>query len=251
MISVDLNCDLGEGYGSDAALMDYVSSVNIACGFHAGDAATMRKTVEMALEKGVAIGAHPSFPDRDNFGRSRMTLPLSEVYDIVSRQINDLRQICETAGGELCHVKPHGALYNQSAVDADLARTIATAVYSLDKNLIVFGLSGSLSIIEARQCGLRTASEVFADRTYRFDGTLTPRSEPNALIHGAKAAAVQVLRMVKTCSVISTDGITVPTVADTICIHGDGENALEFARTIKRVLLENGVQINPVGIVQT
>ena len=238
---------MGEGCGNDAELMDFVSSVNIACGFHAGDAATMRKTVATAIEKGVAIGAHPSFPDRDGFGRNTMNLPSNQVYDIVLEQIIALRDICNETGGKLRHVKPHGALYNQAARDPKLANAFAMAVKAVDENLILFGLSGSFLISEAQNCGLRTASEVFADRTYSSDASLTPRSEPNALIHETEISVAQVLHMVKNQTVTSTDGKTINLDADTICIHGDGENAVDFARAIRRKLIENGIEIQAVN----
>jgi len=237
---------MGEGCGNDAELMDYVSSVNIACGFHAGDAATMLKTVKTAIEKGVAIGAHPGYDDRENFGRVSMSLPPDEVHDIVVEQITALREICEAVGGKLRHVKPHGALYNQAAKDPQLANAIAMAVRSVDENLILFGLSGSVMMDEVESCGIATASEVFADRTYRSDGSLTPRSEPDALIHNTDTALAQVLQMIKDRTVTSTDGRTIPITADTICIHGDGENALEFAMAINSKLTENGIEICPV-----
>ncbi|MEO6654627.1 MAG: 5-oxoprolinase subunit PxpA [Pyrinomonadaceae bacterium] len=247
MVKIDLNCDMGEGCGNDAELMDFVSSVNIACGFHAGDAATMRKTVETAIEKSVAIGAHPSYRDRENFGRTSMSLPPSEVYDLVLEQILALRDICIETGGELSHVKPHGALYNQAAKDIILANAIAMAVRAVDENLIVFGLSGSVLITEAQKCGLRTANEIFADRTYSPDGSLTPRIEPNALIHDTDKAVAQVLQMVKNRNVTSTDGKQIQLDADTVCIHGDGENAVDFARSIRQKLIENGIKIEAVS----
>src|SRR5580765_180595 len=179
---------MGEGCGNDAELMDYVSSVNIACGFQAGDAATMLKTVKTAIAKGVAIGAHPGYDDRENFGRVSMSLPPDEVHDIVVEQITALREICEATGGKLRHVKPHGALYNQAAKDEKLANAIATAVKAVDENLVLFGLSGSIMMDEAEKCGLATASEVFADRTYQPDASLTPRSEANALIKDTDTA---------------------------------------------------------------
>src|SRR5436190_206079 len=242
-LSVDLNCDMGEGCGSDAALMDYVSSVNIACGFHAGDIETMHRTVETALEKGVAIGAHPGYRDRANFGRTPMDMPLNEVYDIVTEQINILSEICGKMGAAIHHVKPHGALYNQAVKDAGLARTIAEAVRDVNRSLIYFGLSGSVMIDEAEKCGLRTASEVFADRTYRPDASLTPRTEPNALIADIGQAVSQVMEMVRQQTVTAIDGTVVPLRADTICIHGDGENALAFARAIHAGLIEENVVI--------
>ena len=247
MLSVDLNCDMGEGCGNDAELMDFVSSVNVACGFHAGDAATMRKTVETAVEKGVAIGAHPSFPDRAGFGRTAMKLPAHEVYEIVGEQIAALRQICVAVGAKLCHVKPHGALYNQAARDEELANAISKAVRDIDKDLMIFGLAGSTLIDAAKKQGMLTACEVFADRTYQPDGSLTPRSELNALIHDTNTAVAQVLQMVKNKIVTATDGRSIPISADTICIHGDGDNALEFAKAVRHKLIENGVTINAIN----
>jgi len=242
-LSVDLNCDMGEGCGNDAALMDYVSSVNIACGFHAGDTETMHRTVETALEKGVAIGAHPGYRDRANFGRTPMDMPLNEVYDIITEQINILSEICGKMGAAIRHVKPHGALYNQAVKNAGLARTIAEAVRDVNRSLIYFGLSGSVMIDEAEKCALRTASEVFADRTYRPDASLTPRTEPNALIADTGQAVSQVMEMVRQQTVTAIDGTVVPLRADTICIHGDGENALGFARAIHAGLIEENVAI--------
>jgi 5-oxoprolinase (ATP-hydrolysing) subunit A len=248
MHSIDLNCDMGESYGAwimgrDAELMDYVSSVNIACGFHAGDASTMRKTVELALHKGVAIGAHPSYLDLQGFGRRAMAMSPDEVYDIVLYQVSALRGICEASGGKLHHVKPHGALYNQAAKDPELAVAIAKAVYAIDPGLIFYGLSGSHLISEAKDIGLKTASEVFADRTYQPNGNLTPRSQPDALIYDSDLAATQVMQMVRDQTVTATGGETVPLVAETVCIHGDGENALAFARVVGDKLNENGITI--------
>jgi UPF0271 protein len=249
MFSIDLNCDMGESFGAwtmgrDAELMDYISSVNIACGFHAGDASVMRKTVELAFEKGVAVGAHPSYPDLQGFGRRAMAISPDEVFDIVLYQVSALKGICEASGGKLHHVKPHGALYNQAAKDRDLARAIAKAVSSLDAGLILYGLSGSLSISEAEGLGLKTASEVFADRTYQANGSLTPRSQPNALIRDVEKAAAQVMQMVREQTVTATGGETIRLKSETICIHGDGENALEFAKAIRAALTENGVIIS-------
>ena len=249
MFSIDLNCDMGESFGAwtmgnDAALMDYVSSVNIACGFHAGDAGVMRKTVEKAIEKGAAVGAHPSFPDLQGFGRREMKMSAREISDIVLYQVSALKGICESLGGRLHHVKPHGALYNQAAKDADIAGAIAKSVKSIDENLIFYGLSGSFLISEAEKLGLQTASEVFADRTYQIDGSLTPRSEPNALIKDAEKAVRQVLQMIQTQTVTAISGEIIPIKVETVCIHGDGANALEFARTIKQKLIENNVKIS-------
>ncbi len=247
-LKIDLNCDMGESFGAwqmgrDADLMDYISSVNIACGFHAGDASVMRKTVELALKKNVAVGGHPGFPDLQGFGRRNMSLSPSEVYDIVLYQVSAIKGVCETLGGKLHHVKPHGALYNQAAKDKNLAEAIAKAVQDLDAELILYGLSGSYLISEAEKIGLKTASEVFADRTYQTDGSLTPRTEPNALIFETEKAIFQVLEMVKEQTVTAVSGEKVPLKAETICIHGDGENAVEFARDINHLLKKNGISI--------
>lgn len=248
MRTVDLNCDMGESFGAwkmgnDEALMDWVSSVNVACGFHAGDASVIRKTVEMALEKGVAVGAHPSFPDLQGFGRREMKLSESEISDILLYQISALKGICEALGGKLHHVKPHGALYNQAAKQPNIARAIAETVKRIDETLVLVGLSGSYLISEAEKVGLRTASEVFADRTYQPDGTLTPRSQPNALITNVSDAVNQVLQMINDQTVTATDGSIVPIKAETICIHGDGAHALEFAKALNLKLRENGIEI--------
>lgn len=252
MLSVDLNCDMGESFGAwrmgnDAELMKYVSSVSIACGFHAGDPSTMRKTVELAIENNVNIGAHPGYPDLQGFGRRNMSLSPEEVRDIVLYQVSALKGICEAHGTRLRHVKPHGALYNQAAKDRTMSRAIAEAVARLDPSLVLFGLSGSLLIEEAAAKGLKTASEAFADRTYLPDGTLTPRTEPDAIISDAETAARQALRMVTTGEASAANGDTVPVKADTICIHGDGEHALEFAVSISRVLKSNGVGVRSVS----
>lgn len=248
-LKIDLNCDMGESFGAwkmgnDRALLDYVSSVNIACGFHAGDAGVIRKTVETALRKNVAIGAHPSFPDLQGFGRREMKMSAEEIFDIVLYQISAVKGICEAFGGRLHHVKPHGALYNQAAKDEKIAKAVAKAVKSLDENLILYGLSGSFSIFEAEKIGLKTASEVFADRTYQTDGNLTTRSEPNALIKDSKQAIAQVLQMINENVVTAANGEKVSIKAETICIHGDGENALEFAQIISEKLKENGIEIS-------
>ena len=242
---------MGESYGAwqmgnDAALMYYVSSVNIACGFHAGDATVIRKTVEIALQKGAAVGAHPSFPDLQGFGRRAMSLSAEEIYDIILYQVAAVKGICEAFGGKLHHVKPHGALYNQAAKEPNLAGAIAKAVKAIDENLIFYGLSGSFLISEAEALELKTASEVFADRTYQTDGSLTPRSEPNALITNTENAVRQVLQMISEQKVTAVNDEEIPIRAETVCIHGDGAHALEFARKIKMSLIENGVEIKTV-----
>jgi UPF0271 protein len=251
MLSVDLNCDMGESFGAwqmgcDAELMDYVSSINVACGFHAGDASVIRKTVETAIKKQVAIGAHPSFPDLQGFGRREMKMSAQEIFDIVLYQVSAIKGICEAFGTKLHHVKPHGALYNQAAKDAKLAEAIAKAVKAADVNLILYGLSNSFLISEAERINLKTASEVFADRTYRTDGTLTARGESNALIHDTEQAVSQVLQMIREQNVTAVTGEKVSLKSETVCIHGDGENALEVAAAIHRKLTEKGISIQSV-----
>jgi UPF0271 protein len=245
MRTIDLNCDMGEGYDNDEVLLDHVSSANIACGFHAGNVETMKRTAELALKKGVAIGAHPGFPDRENFGRTNMDLSPDQVFDLVSEQIAAMQDICREIGAELHHIKPHGALYNMAAKDPDLAAAIARAVRDLDADLTVYGLSGSLLIGEAQKCGLKTSSEVFADRTYAADGSLTPRSQPNALITDSEKSIDQVIHILLNGSVIATNGEEVSIDADTVCIHGDGPHAVDSAIAIRERLEQEGIQVCP------
>lgn len=251
MPAIDLNCDMGESFGSwqigsDLQIMDYVSSVNIACGFHAGDADTMYKTVVEALKKNVAIGAHPGFPDLQGFGRRNMHLSAKEVYNIILYQIGALAAFVKVAGGKLHHVKPHGALYNMAAKDRVLANAIAQAVKDFDSSLLLYGLSGSLLISEAQKLSLKTASEVFADRTYQNDGSLTPRSQPNALIEDMQESVQQVLTMVNEARVCTIHNQVIPIQADTICIHGDGKHAINFAQTIFQKLQQHSITIKSI-----
>lgn len=243
MTNIDLNCDLGEGCGSDAELMRYISSANIACGFHAGNGDTMRRTVELALEHGVAIGAHPGYADPENFGRTQMNLAPAEVRELILDQLDVLKRVCDPLGAKIRHVKPHGALYNQAAKDRELASAVVEAVAEWDSRLIFFGLSGSEMITAAEKVGLRTASEVFADRTYRSDGSLTPRTEPNALITESETSLTQVLDMIRYGRVRSTDAIMVAIKCETICLHADGDHAVEFAKLIRANLDAEGIKI--------
>ncbi len=242
---------MGEAFGAwpmgnDSVLMELISSANIACGFHAGDATIMRKTAQLAIEKNVAIGAHPAFPDLQGFGRRNMQLSSQEVYDICVYQIGAMFGTVRALGGKLHHVKPHGALYNMAAKDANWARAIAQATKAIHHDLILYGLSGSHLIIEAEKIGLRTASEVFADRTYQNDGSLTPRSQANAMIESTQAAVNQVIMMIEKQAVISTEGQEVALKADTICIHGDGIHAVEFARELRNTLLSRNIFIETI-----
>lgn len=241
---VDLNADLGEGCGSDAALLQLVSSANIACGSHAGDAQTMRDCVREALKNGVAIGAHPSFPDRENFGRTAMHLPPETVYAHMLYQIGALQAIARAEGGQLCHVKPHGMLYNQAAKEVALADAIARAVYSVDPGLILVGLAGSELIRAAERHGLVAREEVFADRGYQADGSLVPRTEPGALIAKEEQALAQTLEMVQHGRVKSVTGEWAQVRAQTVCLHGDGEHALAFARRLREAFAVNNIKIS-------
>jgi 5-oxoprolinase (ATP-hydrolysing) subunit A len=239
---------MGESYGAyligdDEALMSYVSSVNIACGFHGGDPAVMRKTVALASERKLAIGAHPGYQDLQGFGRRNITLKPDEVYDLVLYQIGALSAFLKACGSSLYHVKPHGALYNTAAKDKTIASAIAHAVYDFDSSLILVGLSGSFSISEAESIGLKTASEVFADRTYLDDGSLTPRTMPNSLIENSDLAAMQVWQMIKDGTVTTISGKIIQVKAETVCIHGDGQHALAFAKSIVSLLTQKNVTI--------
>lgn len=243
MKTIDINCDLGEGIGNDELIMPYISSANIACGYHAGDANTMKQTVDLCKKYNVAVGAHPSFPDKENFGRTDMLLHPGEIYEMIIKQINGLEKVAMSADVPVHHVKPHGALYNMAARDKGLAPFVALALLDTNPKYILYGLSGSYLIKEAKNLGLKTVSEVFADRTYKDDGSLTSRNKPGALIENTDAAVAQVLQMVKERTVTSVTGKKVPIVAETICIHGDGEHAVEFARAVHRALKENNIAI--------
>lgn len=244
---------MGEAFGAwpmgnDTALMELISSANIACGFHAGDATIMRKTAKLAIEKNVAVGAHPAFPDLQGFGRRNMQLSPQEVYDICVYQIGAMFGTVRALGGKLHHVKPHGALYNMAAKDATLAKAIAEATKAIHPDLILYGLSGSHLITEAEKIGLRTASEVFADRTYQNDGSLTPRTQANAMIESTQEAINQVIIMIEKQTVISTDGREVSLKTDTVCIHGDGNHTLEFAFELRKELILRDINIQTFKI---
>lgn len=239
---------MGESFGrykvgEDDQIISSITSANIACGFHAGDPATMRKTVRLAIDHTVSIGAHPGLDDLSGFGRRNISVTPQEVYDLCVYQIGALYGFVLAEGAELKHVKPHGALYNMAAGNKELAAAIAEAVYKINPELILYGLSGSELIKAGKKLGLKTANEVFADRTYQEDGTLTPRIREDALIKHENTAIEQVLKMVKVQKVVATSGVEVPITADTICIHGDGENSVKFANKINKVLREQGVEI--------
>jgi len=233
---IDLNCDMGEGMANDAAIMPYITSANIACGFHAGNSDLIHYTIDLALKHKVHIGAHPSFRDKENFGRRELQMPLDKLYAIVIEQLIKIDLIAKQRGAIMHHVKPHGALYNMAAKDAKLAKTIAQAIKDFDESLILYGLSGSELISEANTLGLKTASEVFADRTYQDDGSLTLRSQPHALIEDENKSIEQVLQIIHEGSVTTVSGNVIPIVAETICIHGDGKQAVKFAKAINKAL---------------
>jgi 5-oxoprolinase (ATP-hydrolysing) subunit A len=236
MLTCDLNCDMGEGIGNDEAIMPYITSANISCGFHAGNGDTIRHTMALAVKYGVRVGAHPSFRDRENFGRKEMRLDADKLYAIVLEQLIKMDLIAKEKGAALHHVKPHGALYNMAAREPEIAATIVQAVKDFDEELVVYGLCNSQMIIQAKTLGLKTYSEVFADRTYQDDGSLTPRLLPNALIDDDEDCIQQVLQMINSKTVKTITGNTIPIVADTICIHGDGRHAVSFAVKIHQAL---------------
>lgn len=235
---MDINCDMGEGMGNEEELIPFINSANIACGYHAGNIAIMQQTIQLCLQHGVHIGAHPSFNDKENFGRTAMQLPAAKIYSLVTEQLKLMDAIVLDHGASLHHIKPHGALYNMAAVDIELAKVIAQAVKDFDGSLIYYGLSGSVMITEANKLGLQTFNEVFADRTYQDDGTLTQRSKPNALLTNIADVQQQVLKFVKENKVTTVTGKDIFIQADTICVHGDGIHAVDFAKAVYKQLHE-------------
>ncbi len=251
-MNIDLNCDLGEGFGpykvgDQEEILTYISSVNIACGFHSGDPTIMRTTVKKAIQHNVKIGAHPGLPDLIGFGRREMNISPEEAYDAVVYQIGALQGFLSTFNESLNHVKPHGALYNMAAKDASLAKAIAQAVYDVSPSLILYGLSGSELTKAGENIGLQTAHEVFADRTYQSDGTLTSRKEPHALIVDTDQSIQQVLGFVKDGSVRTMQGTQHSLKAHTVCVHGDSVQALKFVQNITKALRNDDIHIRPLA----
>ncbi len=240
---VDLNADLGEGAGHDDEILALVTSANIACGFHAGDAETMRRSIEAARDRKVAVGAHPSLFDRENFGRKELPVKSDEVFDAVVYQLGVFQAIAEAATVRPNHVKPHGALYNMAVRDHELANAIGRAIAKVDTKLILFAPQNSALARAGEMKGLRIAHEVFADRNYLSDGSLVPRSRPDALLHDPEEAASRVVRMLREGKVRSVDGVDVDVRAETICLHGDKPGAVDFARALKSRLEKEGVSI--------
>jgi UPF0271 protein len=254
MNSIDLNCDMGEmpeavADGSQEALMQYVSSVNVACGGHAGDEATMRETVQQALRHGVSLGAHPGYEDRADFGRKELQLMPEEIARMVHRQILALAEIAEHCGAWISHVKAHGALYNQATRNRQIARAIAEGVRRWKTDAILVGLAGSLMLEEFRSAGFPVAAEAFADRRYEPDGSLRSRKFADALLRDPEEAAEQALRIANLSSVLASDGTAVRVIAQTICIHGDAPGATEIAATVNRRLQQAAIYI--VGLRRT
>ena len=251
--TIDLNADLGEGFGhsrssEDEALLDLVSSANIACGFHAGDATTMRDTVKAAASRGVAIGAHPSYPDIPGFGRRELGLSPKEIRFHVSYQLRTFRDICMAESARLTYVKPHGALYNRAAKDSAAAAAIVRAISEVDPSLILLGLAGSEMARAARRGSVGFAAEAFADRAYRPDGSLVPRQEPGAVIHDVQIAVKRAVTLVKSNTITADDGTTLGVVAQSLCVHGDNPDALPMLRELRTTLERSGVRIAPFAL---
>jgi UPF0271 protein len=242
---VDLNADLGEGAGHDDELLSLVTSANIACGFHAGDANTMRQSIVTARDRNVAVGAHPSLFDRENFGRKELPVKPDEVFEGVVYQLGIFQAIAEAAGVRPNHVKPHGALYNMAVRDESLAEAIGRAIASVDEKLFLFAPQNTALSRAGETNGLRIAHEVFADRNYLSNGQLVPRTRPDALLHDPVEAAPRVIRMLREGKVRSIDGVDVDVRAETICLHGDNPEAVDFARTLRSHLEKEGVTIRP------
>lgn len=239
---VDLNADLGEGAGHDDELLNLVTSANVACGFHAGDAGTMRTSIDAARAHNVAVGAHPSLFDRENFGRKEIPVKPAEIFDAVVYQLGVFQAIAEASGVRPNHVKPHGALYNMAVRNDELADAIARAVSSVDPKLIFFAPSNSALARAGESYGLQIAHEVFADRNYRSDGSLVSRARPDALLHDPSETAPRVMRMLRESKVRSVDGVDVDVQAETICLHGDNPEAVQFALALRLQLEKEGVQ---------
>jgi len=248
MKKIDLNCDMGESYGAwkmgaDAGVMPYISSANIASGFHAGDPATIRQTVRLAIDHGVAIGAHPSLPDLMGFGRRAMRISPQDMYDLVIYQAGAVEAFARAAGGKLHHVKCHGALYNMAATDEGLSEAMVRAVKDLGSGVILYCLSQSRNFEIAKKAGIPVAGEVFGDRGYSDDGTLAPRDRLGGMIEDPQASVKQVLGMIEDGYVTSLSGKRVAVAADTLCLHGDQPGAVLFAQTLRKVFNEKGISV--------
>lgn len=252
MNKIDLNCDLGESFGNyklglDEEVIKYISSANIACGYHASDPLVMSQSVKSAKENGVAVGAHPGFPDLMGFGRRNMSVQPNEAKAYVQYQVGALSAFCRANGVKLCHVKPHGALYNMAGKDYALSKAICEGIYEIDPDIILLGLSGSQMLKAAADTGLRCAMEVFADRAYEEDGSLVARTKPGAVITDENESISRVIGMVKNGTVTAITGKEIPIQAQSVCVHGDGVKALEFVKKIKAALENEGIEIAPLA----
>ncbi len=253
MTRIDLNCDMGESFGAwsmghDAEVMGSITSANVACGFHGGDPEVMRRTVRLARQCGVAVGAHPGLPDLVGFGRREMKVAPGELEDMMLYQIGALAAIAAAEGVRLQHVKAHGALYNMTNRDPELAAAIARAVAAFDKSLILLGLPDSALVRAGERAGLRTAAEAFADRAYEPDGSLASRRKPGSVLHDPSVVVARAVRMVREGGVEAVDGSWVPLKVDTICTHGDTPGAHELVRQLRAAFESSGVRVGPMGI---
>ena len=246
MYKINLNCDLGEGAAYDEQIIPLINSANIACGFHAGNHDMMEATAKLCIDNNVDIGAHPGYPDKENFGRTNLDVTPKQVYDYTLAQLEALGNIVGSTG-KIVHIKPHGAMYNQAAKNKELADAIVDAIIDYDKDLILMALSGSQMIKSAKEKKIRYASEVFADRGYMDDGSLVPRTQPGAMITDEDEAVSRVIKMIKTGYVTGVSGKEIPVRADSVCVHGDGAKALSFTRKIRAALEAEGIAIRPLG----
>ncbi len=248
MPTIDLNCDLGEGFGDwrmgdDSAMLGVVSTVNVACGFHAGDPQIMAETFAAARRAGVAIGAHPAYPDLQGFGRRPLPYSAIEIERLIAYQLGAAMGIAALAGHRITHVKAHGALANRATEDADAADAIARAIKAVDPRLVILAIAGTEIERAAGRCGMKVAREIFADRAYTKAGNLVPRSQAGAVIHDSKVAAARVLAMLQAGAIIATDGTRIPVGIDSICVHGDTPGAVEMALAVRRALAGAGYEL--------
>ncbi len=252
MYKVDLNSDLGESFGSfkvgcDEEVTRYVSSVNIACGYHGGDPIVMGKTLDLVKQNGIAAGAHPSYPDLMGFGRRNMDCTPAEINAYVTYQLGALYAFAKQRGLSLQHVKPHGNLYNTIAVDEVRAMAVAEAIADFDPSIILLGLAGSKTLEAGRKCGLKVASEVFADRAYNEDGTLVSRKLPGSMVHDPEVAIARTIKMVREGVVVTLSGKTIPIMADSVCVHGDNPSAVEFVKNMRAAFAAEGIEVLPIA----
>ncbi len=243
MKQIDLNCDLGEGIGNDALIMPFITSANIACGFHAGNPLIMEKTIQLCLVNNVNIGAHPGYPDLEGFGRKSIKMASDEIKSMMVYQIAALKGMTESLGGKLNHVKPHGALYNDAANSEDISKAIIQSILQVDTKIKLVALAGSITLDMAKESGLNTISEVFADRAYLPNQKLVPRSEANAVIHNAEECNQRVLKMITDGTVDAVNGEPIQIIAETVCLHGDNPSAVKMAQSLYQFLIKNGIEI--------